>query len=324
MGASSEPCATAASGRGIAAARRVAPGPAGSRRTRRRRSGPHRTGGPRRRPPAPPGRAARDHQCDAVVAGRLHAGAGESVADLVGFTGGVAVATWSGSPRRGCASRWAPRRIPLRLGGSAPRRRARRRPPKVDRPLVGQRRGQLGQAVGVEERGVGGAVEEGRMPQHIHQQVAVGAHAVDAGAGQRVGEHPGGLTTGRRVRDDLGDHRVVEHDTTEPSTMPVSRRTFAGTSKRCTVPACGCQPLAGSSAYSRASIEYPRDGGGPGRGGRRRRPAAAARRGPGRWSPRTFQRAVRKDPGPNALRAANCTNSCRSPRWNIIMPEAAE
>ena len=46
--------------------------------------------------------------------------------------------------------------------------------------------------------------------------------------------------------------------------MPVSRRTFPGTSKRCTVPACGCQPLAGSSAYSRASIEYPRDGGGSG------------------------------------------------------------
>ncbi len=34
------------------------------------------------------------------------------------------------------------------------------------------------------------------MAQHVDQKVAVGAHAVNAGAGQRVGQHAGGL---RRV-----------------------------------------------------------------------------------------------------------------------------
>ena len=49
--------------------------------------------------------------------------------------------------------------------------------------------------MGVEERGVGGTVEEGRMLQHIHQQVAIGAHTVDAGTRQCVGQHPRGLAT---------------------------------------------------------------------------------------------------------------------------------
>ena len=49
------------------------------------------------------------------------------------------------------------------------------------------------------------------MPQHVHQEVAIGVHAVDTGTGQRVGEHARGPTPRGRVRDDLGDHRIVEH-----------------------------------------------------------------------------------------------------------------
>ena len=118
---------------------------------------------------------------------------------------------WSGSPTRGCASRWAGRREPLRLlrlcAASAS---AAASADSRGRGRVGQRRGQLGQAVGVEERGVGGAVEERRMAQHVDQQVAVGADAVQSGAGQRVGQDRRGLPAGRRVGDDLGQHRVVE------------------------------------------------------------------------------------------------------------------
>ena len=49
------------------------------------------------------------------------------------------------------------------------------------------------------------------MAQDVDEQVPVGPHAVDAGAGQRVGQHARGLPSRRRVGDDLGQHRVVEH-----------------------------------------------------------------------------------------------------------------
>ncbi len=49
------------------------------------------------------------------------------------------------------------------------------------------------------------------MAQDVDEEVAVGAHAVNAGAGQRVGQHARGLPPRRRVGDDLGQHRVVEH-----------------------------------------------------------------------------------------------------------------
>ena len=76
--------------------------------------------------------------------------------------------------------------------------------------IVAQWCGQPVQAVGVEERRIGGTVEERRVPQHVDQQVAVGAYAVDTGAGQGVGKDAGGLPSCRRPRDDLGQHRVVE------------------------------------------------------------------------------------------------------------------
>ena len=297
MGASSEPCATAASGSGKRGSATSCTGPSGeSTNTSARRSGPRRTVGPRRRPASTTRSGVADTSVTPSWSGSSTPVAAEPVARPRALTGGVAVRL--GLEARGEVAPSAGRRREHRCGRAVLRRVGERggQRRQFDGPLVGQRRGQLGQAVGVEERGVGGAVEEGRMPQHVDQQVAVGAHAVHAGAGQRVGEQRRGLTTGRRVRDDLGQHRVVEHRH-RPSRRRCRSRPHAveraelgsasGTSKRCTVPACGCQPLAGSSAYSRASIECPRDGGRfAGRGGRRRRPAAAARRGRGRWSPR--------------------------------------
>ncbi len=94
------------------------------------------------------------------------------------------------------------------LGGIGQRGGQRR---QLDGTWIGQRRGQLGKAVGVEERGVGRAVEECGVPQHVDEKVAVGADAVHAGAGQRVGKQSGGLTAHRGIRDDLRQHRVVEH-----------------------------------------------------------------------------------------------------------------
>ena len=54
------------------------------------------------------------------------------------------------------------------------------------------------------------AAHERVRPKHPHQQVAVGDDAVDAGAGEGVGELAGGGLAGRRVTHDLGQHRVVE------------------------------------------------------------------------------------------------------------------
>lgn len=54
---------------------------------------------------------------------------------------------------------------------------------------VGQRCRQLGHAVRVEKPGVGGAVEERRMTQHVDQELTVGAQTVQPGAYQRIGQH---------------------------------------------------------------------------------------------------------------------------------------
>ena len=86
--------------------------------------------GPRRRPPAPPGRAPRDTSADAVVAGQFHAGAGEPVAHLVRLTGRVAVALGlvarrEVAPAAGCGGEHR-----CGAGGSAPHRPARR--PRAD------------------------------------------------------------------------------------------------------------------------------------------------------------------------------------------------
>ncbi len=74
---------------------------------------------------------------------------------------------------------------------------------------VGQRSGQDVEPVAVEEAGVGGAGDEGRVAQRPHQQVAVGGDPVDAGIGQDGGQRGRGLAPGRGVHDDLGQHRVV-------------------------------------------------------------------------------------------------------------------
>ena len=69
--------------------------------------------------------------------------------------------------------------------------------------------GQRSRRVGGVEAGVGGAGQELRVQQARHQQVAVGGHAVHPGAAQGGGELPGRGLAGGRVRDDLGEHRVV-------------------------------------------------------------------------------------------------------------------
>ena len=101
---------------------------------------------------------------------------------------------------------------------------------------------------------------ERRVAQHPDQQVAVGDHAVELGAGQRAGEQPGGLVPGRRPGDDLGEHRVVVHADhravphagVEAQAGLRQRPELAGhlaaRAKRCSVPVAGSQSYAGSSA----------------------------------------------------------------------------
>ena len=123
----------------------------------------------------------------------------------------------------------------------------------------GERRGEGGEPVAVEEARVGVAGEERRMAQHADEQVAVGDDAVEPRPGERPGERPGGLVAGRRVADHLGEQRVVVdahrragHDAgVEANPWPpesANSATTPGTSNVCSVPLCGCQPAAGSSA----------------------------------------------------------------------------
>ena len=193
-----------------------------------------------------------------------------------------------------CASRSAARRAPSRLRlarrGVGQRCREGRQPRRV---VADQRRGETGavgsgQAVLVEEAGVGLAGQERRVPQHAHQQVAVGRQAVDPGPGQRRRQGRGRLlavgcprrspwpASGRR-RCRPCCHRVTPESSRRPgpARQPsggVGTRPLPGTSNLCRVPLCGCQPAAGSSAYSRASIACPVTGGGLGAGSGR--PAA--------------------------------------------------
>src|SRR5690606_4844563 len=76
--------------------------------------------------------------------------------------------------------------------------------------VAGSRGGQGGQ-VPVVEPGVQACRREVRVAQRPYEQLAVGDRAVDPGPLQRVGEQPDGLGSGRRVGDDLGEHRVVVH-----------------------------------------------------------------------------------------------------------------
>ena len=98
------------------------------------------------------------------------------------------------------------------------------------------------------------------MAQDAHQQVAVGDHAVDARAGQGAGQRPGGLVAGRARSDHLGEQRVVvdadDRAGDDAGVEAESRRRRVGElgdrrrGRRsvCSVPLCGCQPAAGSSA----------------------------------------------------------------------------
>ena len=122
------------------------------------------------------------------MVGQFQPAAAEPVADLVRLARAVVEALdlearRDVAPSAGCGGEY---RCGLAVLGGIGQRGGQRR--QLDGTLIGQRRGQLGQAVGVEERGVGRAVEERRMAQHVDEQVAVGAHAVNAGAGQRVGQ----------------------------------------------------------------------------------------------------------------------------------------
>ncbi len=181
--------------------------------------------------------------------------------------------------------------------GRVGQRRCNRRQPNV--LGVDQRTGQLGQIVGGEERRVGRTVQERLMPQHIDQQIAVGAHTVDAAAGQRVGQHHRGLAAGRGVRDDFGQHRVVvdRHDRPvddagvqpDPGALPergergprrghVDVLHQAGLGLPVLSGILGVQPRLDRIARAPRVVQRP--------AGHRRRPGSAVRPGRARWSPR--------------------------------------
>ena len=113
--------------------------------------------------------------------------AAEAVADLVRRRRAD-----GSSPRCGCEAHVAPAARARRPAPAAARFAAAARPaprpaPTVrSAPAIGQRRGQSGQTVGGEEAGVGVTGQEGRVPQHVDQQVAVGERAVDPGPRQRA------------------------------------------------------------------------------------------------------------------------------------------
>ena len=90
------------------------------------------------------------------------------------------------------------------------------------------------------------------------QKVAVGGEAVDPWPGPARRPAAGTrLVAGRRVGDDLGEHRVVVRR--RPCCPRRSRRrrgglAASGKSNAVSSPLCGCQSRAGSSAYSRTSM----------------------------------------------------------------------
>ena len=117
------------------------------------------------------------------MVGQVHAGSGVPVAHQMLVTGGVGVGLgleprYQVAPAARCCGEYRCAVAVLRGVGERRGDRGQR-----DGAVVAQWCGQPVEAVGVEERGIGGAVEERRVPQHVDQQVAVGAHAVDAGSG---------------------------------------------------------------------------------------------------------------------------------------------
>ena len=137
-------------------------------------------------------------EVDAVEAVGDETVAGEAVGDLQ-LAAAARRSACAGARSAGCASRSAPRRA--RRHGAILRRvgEGGGQSGEAVGVLVGERLGERGQAVAVEERRVGVAGEERRMAQDAHEQVAVGDDAVDAGPLQRTGERPGGLGAARRV-----------------------------------------------------------------------------------------------------------------------------
>ena len=80
------------------------------------------------------------------------------------------------------------------------------------------------------------------MLEHAHQQLAIGAQAVNLRAGQRVGQPPGRFGARGRVDDHLGQHRVVVRRDDSPLRRSPNRRAGprpSGTRNRCSVPADG-------------------------------------------------------------------------------------
>jgi hypothetical protein len=74
---------------------------------------------------------------------------------------------------------------------------------------VGERCGEARQPVPVEERGVDVAREERLVAQHVHEQVAIRAYAVQRGASERGSEQAGRIGTSRRPADHFCEHGVV-------------------------------------------------------------------------------------------------------------------
>jgi hypothetical protein len=78
-----------------------------------------------------------------------------------------------------------------------------------DRLLVGQGSAEHGRVVPLQEGGVDVAGQPGRRAQHPHEQVAVGAHAMQPGPRERSGQPGRCLRACAAVREHLRQHRVV-------------------------------------------------------------------------------------------------------------------
>ena len=150
----------------------AAPARARSRRTPRRRARRPRTCGARRRRPARPRSGTRARGDDVAVG--LQPVPGVPVGDVQALEADdLRLADDVAPPRRDVPQHGGPGAlagVDRQRGGEGGR---------AHRGGVGQRGGQRVQAVAVEERGVGVAGQERLVPQHPHEQVAVGDDAVD-------------------------------------------------------------------------------------------------------------------------------------------------
>ena len=109
-----------------------------------------------------------------------------------------------------CASRRARGQHLRPRGVARPARPAPRRRRAIARPASSA--SGAASAAGswrIEKMRVGLAGEKLGMPQDAHQQLAIGAQAVDLRPRQRMAQPPGRFGPRRGVDDDLGQHRIV-------------------------------------------------------------------------------------------------------------------